>query len=247
MTKLILNLTKIVLVLLSALFFGSCNFQIDGFKSVEGSGNVTTEVRSIAENFTAIDAATGLEVEVVQQDQTEVQVIADDNLHQHILIEVVNGVLEIKSDRSIKNEKSKKIIVGLPICDGLSTSSGASLNSKDKLKGPNIDLSTSSGSEIKVMLEYDEINGESSSGSSLDVSGLSLKSRFESSSGSSINAEELTSNDVFADASSGSEITLNAVLTLEAEASSGSSIKYVKSPEKGLTMKKSSGGDVSKM
>ena len=247
MTKLILNLTKIVLVLLSALFFGSCNIQIGGGKSIEGSKNVTTEVRTIADNFTAVDVATGLEVEVIQQDKTEVTVIADDNLHQHILIEVVDGVLEIKSDRSIKKEKSKKIVVGLPICEGLSTSSGATLYSKDKLKGTKINLATSSGSEMKVTIEYDDIAGESSSGSTLKISGLSLSSRFESSSGSSINAKDLTSNDVFADASSGSEITVNAVLSLEAESSSGSSIKYVKSPQKELKMNKSSGGDVRKI
>lgn len=247
MTKLILNLTKIVLVLLTAIFFSSCNIQIDGFKSIDGSNNVTTEIRNISEPFNAIDAATGLEVEVIQQDKTEVTVIADDNLHQHILIEVVNGVLEIKSDRSIRKEKSKKIVVGLPICEGLSTSSGATLYSKDKLKGTKINLATSSGSEMKVTLEYDEIAGESSSGSTMKISGLSLSSRFESSSGSSINAKDLTSNDVFADSSSGSEISVNAVLTLDAEASSGSSIKYVKSPEKGLKMNKSSGGDIRKM
>lgn len=247
MTKLILNLTKIVFVLLSALFFGSCNIQIDGFKSIEGSKNVTTEVRTITENFSAVEATTGLEVEIIQQNQPEVTVIADDNLHQHILIEVVNGVLEIKSDRSIRKEKSKKIIVGLPTLEGLSTSSGATLYSKDKLKGTKINLTTSSGSEMKVTLEFDEITGDSSSGSTLKISGLSLSSRFESSSGSTINAKDLTSNDVFADASSGSEITLNAVLTLEAEASSGSSIIYLKSPEKSLKMNKSSGGDIRKM
>ena len=243
MTKLILNATKIVLVLLSALFFASCNIQIDGLNSIEGSQNVTSVKRDVTENFTYVEAATGLDVEIIQQEKAEITVIADDNLHEHIETSISNGVLKLKFTHSVKDAASKKIIVGMPICNGLSTSSGAFLETKDKMKGQKIDLSTSSGSEMKVLLEYDEVNADASSGSEMIVSGLNLNARFESSSGSEINAENLIANDVIAESSSGSEITVQPVLSLEAEASSGSEIKYVKTPEK-ISIRKSSGGSV---
>lgn len=244
MAKVILNATKLVIILLSALFFSSCNFQIDGLNTIEGSKNVTTVKRDVSGNFTYVEAATGLDVEIIQQENPEITVVADDNLHEHITTEINDGTLKIKADCSIRNAKSKKIIVGIPKCEGLSTSSGATLASNGKIKGEKIDISTSSGSEMNVVLEYDDVYADSSSGSEMNLEGLNLNGRFDSSSGSSIYAQKLMSNHVVANSSSGSSIYVNPMISLEADASSGSSIHYVKEPKKVKTQK-SSGGSVS--
>ena len=66
-----------------------------------------------------------------------------------------------------------------------------------------------------------------------------------SSSGSTINAQELAANEITAESTSGSNTSVNPIVLLNAKASSGSSIEYVKEPKK-VVKEESSGGSVSK-
>ena len=98
---------------------------------------------------------------------------------------------------------------------------------------------------VEVTIEADKAYCESSSGSQIIVKGKSISLETSSSSGSSIDAKELLSNDIIADASSGSSINLYPLRSLTAEASSGSNIIYYNSPKK-LDKKTSSGGNIDK-
>lgn len=244
MTKIIIYLTKFAITLLMALLVTSCQFEINGMNAIEGNKVVKTENRNVDEDFTAVEAKTGLEVEIIQGEKHEITVIADENLHEFIQTEIEDGVLIIKSDRSIKKAASKKIIVTMNNIEKLETSSGASMRSQNVLKGNNLDVETSSGSKMVLALEFDLINADSSSGSSMKLEGKSLEISLDSSSGSSINAGELKSNVVRAESSSGSSITAFPIVEFIADASSGSSITYINKP-KSVTQNKSSGASIS--
>ena len=84
---------------------------------------------------------------------------------------------------------------------------------------------------------------DSSSGSNITVSGKALNLQTSTSSGSEINAEELASNEIIADASSGSFTNVKPIVKLNGTASSGSSITYYQTP-KTLIKTESSGGSV---
>lgn len=237
----IVQLTKIGAVTIICFLVASCQFE-----GIKGSGNVTTENRTINSNFKSIEVEKALEVILEQSDVTSVTVVADDNLQKHITTNVTNGVLSISSDINNYNDvKSKKVIVKMPTIEGIQVSSAASLQSRNTIKGNTISINSSSGAKVEVTIEADKAYCESSSGSQIIVKGKSISLETSSSSGSSIDAKELLSNDIIADASSGSSINLYPLRSLTAEASSGSNIIYYNSPKK-LDKKTSSGGNIDK-
>jgi hypothetical protein len=99
MIKIITWITKIIIVVLTALFFSSCHFD---YNSLKGSGNITIENRTITEKFTRVEVSSAIELIIEQADQSEISVEADDNLQNTILTEVKNGTL-IVSNKSYTN------------------------------------------------------------------------------------------------------------------------------------------------
>ncbi len=243
MIKLIIQITRIIIAAIASLLFQSC-VNIDGnFEIVNGNGDVTSEVRNLSEDFTSIEAKTGIEVIVTQENSHGIKIEADSNLHEHIITEVKDGKLKIYCDANFKNVAAKKVFVQMPIIEGLQTSSGASITNKNTIKATTLDLESSSGSQLKIEVIASEIICESSSGSEIILIGETNKLKADSSSGSTIAAAKLTTNEAEAEASSGSEIKINPIEKLVAKASSGATISYSSQP-KTIEIKKSSGGEV---
>ena len=241
MIKIITWITKIIVIVLTALFFSGCHFD---YNSIKGSGHITTESRIITEKFTGIDVSSAIELTIEQSDETEIVVEADDNLQNSIITEVKNGKLIIHSEPhlSIRNG-TRKVKVKIPTIEILEASSASSIDSRTPLKGNQIYINASSAANINLDLEMDAINCKSSSGSTIKLKGLALQLDTQASSGSNTECFRLLTNEVIADASSGASIEVHPVLSLKAEASSGASIAYNIVP-KTLQKKASSGGSI---
>lgn len=255
MLKIIALITKFILMALTALLFGSC-IKYETSETINGSGNLTKEIRNIGEDFKKIEAHNNIDVTVEQSDEIEVIVQTDAVFQKEITTEVKDGTLIIgckqsKSSFSIfgykcnytKNIPVKKVIVRLPKIEVLEANSAATIENIGVLKSENISLSTSSAAKMDVNIESDIINAKSSSGSSLKIKGLALQLEISASSGSTIDAEELLANDIFAESSSGASVSVHPIVSLKADASSGSSIHYNSAP-KTIEKKSHSGGSI---
>ena len=176
-------------------------------------------------------------------DNKSITVEADDNLQQHIITKIENGVLKIESDESYNATETPVVKIKIPAINGLSTSSGSEITSIGALITENIDVKSSSGSQVSINVEADAIKIQSTSGSSVEVSGKALKAETSSSSGSKIDAQNLMTNEVISQTSSGSSTDVYPILKLEAKASSGSNISYHKIP-KTISKEETSGGSV---
>ncbi|MEZ7497167.1 head GIN domain-containing protein [Flavobacterium sp. Arc3] len=246
MLKVITIITKFILVTLTALLFASCNHSIN-IKSITGSGHVTTENRNVNEGFKSIEVSNAIDLIIEQSDKTEITVEADDNLQESITTTIENGVLIIACDyNSFINIESKKVTVKMPIIESLRASSASSITSVNTLKAENINLRTSSASNMNLNIESDNIECKASSGSSITVDGMALSLEATASSGSDIDANDLLANEVSAVASSGATINVHPIVSLKAKASSGSNINYNKTP-KSIEKKSSSGGSIDKV
>ena len=93
MIKIIIHITKFIIAAVTALLFASCNLNVN---TIKGSGNVTTEKRTISGNFTKVSVSNAIDLVIIQSDSTEVVVEADDNIQQEITTKVENGTLYIK-------------------------------------------------------------------------------------------------------------------------------------------------------
>ena len=242
MVKVIIFCTKIIIAAAVALLFSSCGNGI--FNGIKGTGNVQKEMRSVSGKFTKISVSRGIEVVVEQGNDVFIEVETDQNLLKHIITKVENGTLVVTSDENIYSADAETVHVKLPIIDCLETTSGSNIKCKSILKGTNIAIKSSSGSEIEAALEYDTISSESTSGSSINLSGKALKSTSQSSSGSTIDAAGLLANEVVAEATSGSSTEVHPLVSLKGKASSGASINYDSNP-KTVSKEETSGGSVS--
>lgn len=243
MVKFVVYCAKIVAASIAAILFSSCNAKIN-ISGVDGSGNVIKQTRSVS-NFTKIDVNRGLNVIVEQSDAFSVEVEADDNLVPIITTKVENGTLVISTDENIDEAAAKNIYVKMPELTKVESSSGSSVNNHGAFTGTTISVTSSSGSEINLDLEFDSINCESSSGSSINLKGKALSLSTDTSSGSTIEARELLVNNVVSESTSGSSTEVHPLVSLQGKASSGSSISYDSSP-KTVSKEESSGGSVSK-
>lgn len=244
MIKAIILFTKVAIVTLVALLMTSCKYTVDFGDGIKGNGKITTQTRTIKEDFKKIEVDYGIEVVVEQSNTKSVVVKADENLQQHITTKVENGVLKVSSDHGYNSTESPVVTVQMPIINGLEATAGSKITSKNTLITGLIAVKSSSGSEINLSVEADDISLESTSGSSIDVRGKALKLDTSSSSGSDIDAQNLMANQVDAQATSGSSTDISPIVTMKAKASSGASIDYYKTP-KTITKEETSGGSVS--
>jgi len=167
-----------------------------------------------------------------------------DNLQKEIITKVENGVLIVSCKvGNFMNVASKKVIVKMPVIEGLEASSASTINSTNTLKGNSLNLVSSSAGSIHTTAEYENIQLTSSSASNQTIKGKAIQLETSSSSGSVLNAGKLLANKVVAHASSGSSITVFPILNLNAEASSGGNITYIKNP-KSIQKEENSGGSV---
>ena len=241
MIKIITWITKIVITVITALFFSSCHFD---YNSIKGSGTVKTENRTISEKFTGVDVSSAIEVTIEQADKTEVIVEADDNLLNTIKTEVKNGKLIISNESYVNIRNGvRKVTVTMPTIDYLESSSASSITSRNTIKGNQLFIKTSSAGSAKLDIEMEAVTSKSSSGSSIELKGLAMQLDSQASSGSTTKCFKLLTNSVVADASSGSSINVHPIVSLKAEASSGASIRYNSVP-KTFQKNSSSGGSV---
>ncbi len=243
MIKTIIFLTKLAIATCFALLLGSCKHSIHIGDGIDGNGNITTKERSITEDFKGIDVSNGIDVTVEQSDKIYVSVETDDNLQHVIVTKVVNGILRIESSESFNSTETPKVTVKMPIINSLESGSGSRITSVNTLVSENLDVNSSSGSEININVEADAITLDSSSGSNIKAHGKALRAETSSSSGSVIEAGELMANEVISHSSSGSSTDVHPIVSLNAKASSGGSVGYHKVP-KTITKEESSGGSV---
>lgn len=251
MTKIIVQITKIIITIVSLILFSSCAFISDGdgnrysYRNVKGNSDVVTEKRNIKNGFNYVSGGSGLEITIEQSEETSITVEADENLQKHIITEIKGRELVIYTDVNIKNASAKKIMIRMPEIKGISSSSSASITTKKSIKATTLNLSSSSGSEMNVTVNADNITCDASSGAALLVYGNTRDLMTESSSGGTVNAKGLTAENVQADASSGGSTVVNPTQNLKAEASSGGSVKYINTP-KNVSKESSSGGSIYK-
>ncbi|MBF7090524.1 DUF2807 domain-containing protein [Flavobacterium sp. ALJ2] len=243
MMKIIICVTKFIVVTLTALLFASCNFSTN-FKSINGSGKVVTEKRNIQGNFENVSVSNAIDLVIEQSDKTEISVEADDNLINKITTKIEGNTLVIKCDyNSFSNIKSKKVIVKMPIITNIKASSASTVKTINVIRGEDINLDASSAADMNINIESDAITCETSSASNIAIEGKALKLNVSASSGSGINAKRMLANDIDAQASSGASIQVHPVLSLKAKASSGGNINYNSIP-KSIEKKSSSGGNI---
>ncbi|WP_282124384.1 head GIN domain-containing protein [Algibacter mikhailovii] len=235
------TLIKIIVATILSFTLFSCNFDINMNPGVKGNGDVIIEDRTSNTSFSTIKATEGLDVYLTQSDSESIIVEADENLQDLILTEVENGVLKIHTEQNIGKATSKKIKVSFKDISSIISTSGSDVYSTNTITVENLELKSTSGSDMKLSVKTSILNCKSTSGSDIHLSGTTSKLIAEATSGSDIKAADLMAESSHVKATSGAGITVNTSKELIAKASSGGDVKYYGNPEKVETSNNPSG------
>jgi hypothetical protein len=213
-----------------------------------GGNSDKTETRQVS-NFKGIKVSTGIDLYITMGTVEEVKITADDEIIDEIITEVKDGTLRIYIKKpnnwfnwNIGNQ-TRKAYVTVKELQEIDASSGSDVKSENTLKGEDLKVSASSGSDVEIDVYYKNLSIDASSGSDAKISGKTKNLEVSASSGSDIKTQDLESSNCKASASSGSDITVRVTETLQASASSGADVNYYGNPSS-KDINESSGGNV---
>jgi hypothetical protein len=205
-----------------------------------------TEVRNVT-GFSGVDVSEGIKVELTFGEKEFVQVTADEEYIDQVMTEVNGGELDIYLKGNNWNRGKRNILVKVTATkiESIKASSGSSITSQNLIESDELKMSVSSGANLKIAFKTPKASCDASSGAHANLKGVSKYFSTDASSGSRIDAENVKAVKVKADVSSGAHINVYAEDELNAEASSGGSVKYSGNPQT-VDVDKSSGGSVRK-
>ena len=95
----------------------------------------------------------------------------DENLHDLIMTEVENGILKIHTKKNIGNASSKKVMVSFKEISSIKSTSGSDVFSTNTINANQLELTSTSGSDMELDIIVETLNCKSTSGSQLTLRG----------------------------------------------------------------------------
>ena len=230
----------ILSVIVLTAFLSSCYFP----GSIKGNGNVVEETRELGE-FSKISVSRGMNVYISQGTSSKVVVKADENLLKVIDTYVDNETLKVTALKGIRNATSNKVYVTVTDLENIKSTSGSNIFSEDSLKTGNLEIKSTAGSNVRLLLESGELIISAAAGSNIFLNGRAKSVTMKATSGSNIKAGDLHAENCDAKVSSGANIWIKVQNGLTAKASSGGNLFYSGEPNP-LRVTKSSGGNIIK-
>lgn len=217
-----------------------------GNNSSTSSGSASEEVRKVA-SFSGIQVSSGINVSFTQD--AKQKVVVDSDRPEFVKTEVVGDILKIYVDNNNnRNLKFKKlsVTVSAPELSKIAVNSGANFNTLNTVKsdyfqiaatsGANlkadldtkgkVELSTTSGSNVRLNVNADELEMSATSGSSATLYGNIRATTFDVSSAATVNAQDLETQKSKINASSAANIKVNATENINVTGTSGASVRY---------------------
>ncbi|MFW2381614.1 MAG: head GIN domain-containing protein [Acidimicrobiales bacterium] len=225
----------------------ACSINVDiGTKDIEGSGDVETRTYSLT-NFDQLDVSSAFvaDVTVVPGGEYQVEVSADDNLFEELLIEVDGDTLEIgvRSEWRVRTEIPLIATVTMPALKALEASgaahvtvaadgtdidnieaSGASTVRVTDLDGTDISIDASGASTVELMgIRAEEVSIDASGASRVDLRDLPIENGNVDASGASV-VEFGSAAEVDGNASGASSVRVEPSTDVDVDTSGGSSV-----------------------
>ena len=239
-TKLLAFLTTVIF-----LFTSSCVYVLS-MDHVKATGEVVKEKRTV-DSYNSIDVSSGIHVILKQTGNYSVEVEANENFLEYIIVEVKENTLHIKVENGTSlMGGTKNVYVEIDKVEDIEISSGASANSEGIISGSEMEVSVSSGARADLNIEAEEIDVKASSGAHINLEGkVTNEMDANASSGAHIKAPDFDGRELEASVSSGAHISVGDFKEIDASVSSGGHISYSGDPDK-VDVNKSSGGNVSR-
>lgn len=200
------------------------------WRTVTGNKHVVTKERRL-DSFSGVKVSSGIDVYLKQGNNESVSVEADENLHEYILTEVRNGVLNVYSEYNIRSAERKRVYVTMKEVTSVRTTSAGDVIGESPINSDNLELSATSAGDIKLEVKSKEIEIDISSSGDITLSGETDILKADLSSAGDLNAYALKSREADISVSSAGDADIYATERIRARASSAGDINYKGDPK----------------
>lgn len=199
--------------------------------SIEGSGNVITKTVT-TQPYNVINVRGSMEVYLEKGKEGTIQVTADDNVQEYILVESDGNTLTIsmKGNTSLRNTKKIKIKVPFENLSELSLSGSGEIEGKDLIKSDLLKLSLSGSGEMQLNLETNSIVSELNGSGEMELTGNTKDFQIKATGSGDLDGKKLTSENAQISITGSGSSSINIKNSLTGEIQGSGSIYYGGNP-----------------
>ncbi len=203
------------------------------------------ETRKLS-NFDELSVGSAVEVILKKGTEEKAEVSVTGTTPDNVITEVSGSELKIHMSSGNYHHVDAIVYVTYKSLESISISSASKVTADDPVQSDKMEIDVSSAGRGSINLDVKSLEVDISSAGNLDVKGQTVKQEVEISSAGGYNAENLKCDNSEVRVSSAGHASVNVSKYLDAEASSGGSIRYQGNPDKEYTTE-NSGGSVRKI
>ncbi len=218
--------TKLAAIIIGLTFMFACSTDDKIFPS----STITTDER-IVENYDGIEVSSAFTVDIEFSDTEElIEIEANKNLQQHIIVEKSNGKLKIKLENNISirggNMVLKAHIITKNPISSVSVNGASHITFVNTLKADIVYFKLTGASSIDGSIESNILDAEVEGASSLRLKGATTQLNGRLTGASLLNNFDLITNDVDLHLSGASNSSITAKNKIDLVASGASVLRY---------------------
>ncbi|WP_318344601.1 head GIN domain-containing protein [Flagellimonas baculiformis] len=218
-------------------------------RKVKGDGNVVTIERSVGD-YDGVSLAGWFDVDLVAGNEGGITLRGESNLLEHIITEVKDGVLVIKTEKGLELRPSNwnsGILITVPVesISSVSLSGSGDIVGKTTIEAESFSTRIAGSGDISLSVQAKEVEASLSGSGDINLSGRTTDFDVMVSGSGDIKAYELEAEFVKATVSGSADIKVTANQSIDAKVSGSGDIHYRGNPKK-INSKSSGSGDISR-
>jgi len=216
--KKMIALSAVAVVLLS-----SCAEHINGNGVIEER---THEVKA----FDQIDIAGTFEIHLFQG-KPSLEIIADENLHEHIKVQNENGELKISTEGKYLDSDDLILRISSKSIEEIELAGATELISKDKIRTESLEIELAGASSAELEVNAEDLEIDISGGAEVVLEGKVENLQIDISGAGEIMALDLVSANADVDVAGAGEIELTVKKKLDVSIAGAGEVRYKGDPE----------------
>lgn len=228
------NLLAIVIgIICIGAFFLVVGNNLQGDTSEENEVTEESAVARVAdmtESFHGININGPFEVELIQSDQSGMEIQASDKDAQRINSEINNGILKVWMEKKFRSSDDIKLIITSAMFDQIDVHGAVELESKGTLQSEKLDMEVSGACEVELTMEVGRFDADISGAGDLDLEGNAKNVDISISGAGNIEAENLNADRVEISISGAGHAEVHANEELDVSISGVGSVSYSGDP-----------------
>ena len=210
-----------------------------------GASAQESETRQLGQ-FTGIRVGEAIDLYIKKGDKESAKVEVENVRLSDVLTEVSGSYLRIHMrQNNYSGHRKVKVYVTYVSIEKINASSASSVFSESVVKTKSLDITAASAANIELQVEAENVTVDVASAGDIRLEGKAKNCTIEASSAGTVDAYDFECEKVDANVSSAGSARVNVTKSLDAQASSGGSIRYRGNPTNTNT-DSSSGGSVKK-